>query len=165
MKRIFPMLFLILTSECFSQTEDRLLISNLSVFQGCWKGEAFGGTAEEIWSDPSSGTMIGMFRLSDSVKTVLYEFLVIEEGIDGVFMKFKHIKPGYVVLESEPITLQLVELDNYRFVFKSRNEESDPNKIIYEFRDSTNLLITVEGIEDGKPHSFNIQMRKEQKEL
>jgi hypothetical protein len=90
----------------------------------------------------------------------LYEFLIIEEDSQGVFLKFKHISPGYEEAEEQPITLELSELSNNRYVFKSQDERGDPNKIIYEFKDSTNLLVTVEGFEDGAPHSFNIKMKK-----
>ena len=38
-------------------------LENISWIAGHWKGEAFGGITEEIWSEPSGGSMMASFKL------------------------------------------------------------------------------------------------------
>ena len=45
-------------------------LNNIEWLAGHWKGEAFGGIAEEIWSPPADGSMMFSFRLLDKGEEV-----------------------------------------------------------------------------------------------
>lgn len=111
---ILIVLFLFLLTPAVNAQENSFSIENLNWLSGQWNGEAFGGTVEEVWSDPSANAMMGMFRLQYDNVDKLYEFLLIENSESGITMKFKHIKSGYKEMEDEPILLKLIQLkDNF----------------------------------------------------
>ena len=76
-------------------------IGMVSWLAGSWKGEAFGGTAEEIWSQPVGGTMIGMFRLIDHAKVAFSEFEEIVEQDNLLVFRVKHFNPAFVGWEEK----------------------------------------------------------------
>jgi len=65
-------------------------IENVSWLVGSWKGEAFGGTFEEVWTAASSGTMVGMFKLIHNNRPTMYEFELIVEEEGSLSVQLKH---------------------------------------------------------------------------
>jgi hypothetical protein len=57
---------------------------------GHWVGEAFGGKAEELWTEPVGPSMSGMYRLTRGDKTQLYEILVLTEHEGSLVLRLKH---------------------------------------------------------------------------
>ena len=72
------------------QTPPSAQIEQVAWIAGTWKGEAFGGITEEIWSTPSAGTMMASFRLINDGKITFYEFEVIREINDSLILQLKH---------------------------------------------------------------------------
>src|ERR1700730_3248015 len=68
---------------------------------GSWNGEAFGGTVEEIWSQPAGGTMMGMFRLIDKEKVTFSEFEEIVEQGNLLIFRVKHFTSAFVGWEEK----------------------------------------------------------------
>ncbi len=68
----FLLLFLFVTISCNGQntlsfqegtTSPKASLTAISWMEGHWKGEAFGGITEEIWSPPLGGSMMFSFKL------------------------------------------------------------------------------------------------------
>lgn len=82
---------------------------DFSWLTGTWTGEGFGGTFEEIWSEPATdGTIIGMFRhFGSDGSLVFYEFW----ALDSTGMKLKHFNPDFTGWESKEdyIDFEMVE--------------------------------------------------------
>lgn len=76
-------------------------IETLSWLSGSWKGEAFGGIVEEIWSQPVGGTMMGMFRLIDKEKVAFSEFEEIVEQDNLLVFRVKHFTSAFVGWEEK----------------------------------------------------------------
>ena len=110
MKRLAPTLlaFSILTSSSlYAQaryTENTLALEtgtpppaatldDISWLEGHWTGEAFGGLAEEIWSAPRGGSMMGMYRHIDGASVSMYEILALVEESGSLVLKLKHFNP------------------------------------------------------------------------
>jgi uncharacterized protein DUF6265 len=49
-------------------------INIIAWLAGSWRGEAYGGEVEEIWSQPVGGTMMGMFRIIEKGKIIAHNF-------------------------------------------------------------------------------------------
>jgi predicted neuraminidase len=60
---------------------------------GHWTAEALGGTAEEIWSPPRAGSMMGVFRLVRDGAPAFYEILTIVEEKGSLLLRLKHFHP------------------------------------------------------------------------
>jgi hypothetical protein len=76
-------------------------IKVLRWFSGSWKGEAFGGIAEETWSQPVGGTMTGMFRLIKNGKVAFSEFEEIVEQDNLLIFRVKHFTSAFVGWEDK----------------------------------------------------------------
>lgn len=144
-------------SPCAFAQDKTFMLDDLKFLSGHWTGEAFGGTVEEIWSEPSLNAMMGMFRLKYNNADKLYEFLLIENSESGITMKFKHIKSGYMEMEDEPIFLRLIQLkDNF-----AEFAADDKSLIIkYSLVNINNLEIELTSIKAHKTEVTPINMKR-----
>lgn len=160
MKTIKPFIIffsIFLFTYVIHSQEKSFSLNELKWLSGHWKGEAFGGAAEEIWSKPSSNSMMGMFRLQYDNVDRLYEFLLIEQSGSGISMKFKHIKPGYDEIEDEPILLFLKNLNSAFAHF----ENDDKSLIIkYNLLTEDSVKIELTSTKNGKTEVTPILMKK-----
>ena len=68
-------------------------IDQVAWLEGHWKADALGGQAEEYWSEPAGGAMMGMFRLLRDDQTVFYEIFTITEESGSLLLRIKHFHP------------------------------------------------------------------------
>jgi hypothetical protein len=95
-------------------------IQDVSWIAGQWKGEAFGGIAEEIWSPPSGGSMMFVFRLMNEEKVSFYEIGHIIEKGGTLLMQLKHFDAGLKGWEGkdETVDFKLVKLEKEAIYFE-----------------------------------------------
>src|SRR5680860_488055 len=65
-------------------------LSEITWMEGHWKGEAFGGITEEIWSPPLGGSMMFSFKLVVDVKIGFYDFGHIRQLEKTLVFELKH---------------------------------------------------------------------------
>ena len=70
-------------------------IEDLAWLEGRWRGEAFGGMCEEIWSPAHAGVMLATFRVMSEKKNIFYEICLIEEVNNTLTYKVKHFSPNF----------------------------------------------------------------------
>lgn len=94
-------------------------IEDIKWLEGHWKGDAFGGITEEIWSPPLGGSMIGSFRLVKDNKVNFYEFCTIREENNSLILRIKHFHPNLKGWEDKNITVDfpLVKVSSKRLYF------------------------------------------------
>jgi hypothetical protein len=101
--QLFILMMFLLTSQSFAQEKFNNTLSyndsiaspeaNLEVISwlaGHWRGEAFGGITEEVWSPPLGGSMMGAFKLVVNGKVNFYELETILEVDNTLILKLKH---------------------------------------------------------------------------
>jgi hypothetical protein len=71
-------------------TSPKATIADAAWMTGHWKGEAFGGITEEIWSPPSAGSMMFVFRLIVDGEVNFYEIGHIREVDNTLAFELKH---------------------------------------------------------------------------
>lgn len=140
--------------------DKNFLLEDLKWLSGHWKGEAFGGTVEEIWSGPSDNAMMGMFRLQYDAADKLYEFLLIEKSDTGVSMSFKHIKSGYKEMEDKPLILKLVKLTHNFAEFVAGDQSL---LISYRLSNEDSLEIILSSTKASKKKITPITMKRQNK--
>lgn len=140
------------------QDRPRATIADLAWLAGEWKGDMAGQVAEETWSDPAAGAMMGMFRLLGEKKTSVFEFLLLEEGSDGIQLRFHHVGPGYKVWEKErPLEFRLTAATDKVFTFESPDPTQSPTRILYAEASPSQMIATVETVRDGRvAESFDV---------
>lgn len=65
-------------------------ISQVSWMAGHWRGEAFGGQIDEIWTPPVGNSMMFTFQATEGEKVNFYEFGTITEEKNTLIFRFKH---------------------------------------------------------------------------
>ncbi len=68
-------------------------LADVAWIAGHWRGEALGGTAEEIWSPPLGNSMMGVYRLVKDGQVSFYEILTIAAESETLILRLKHFHP------------------------------------------------------------------------
>lgn len=94
-------------------------LKNIEWLSGHWKGEAFGGIAEEIWSPPTGNSMMFTFRLVSEGQVSFYEFGHILETDGTLILQLKHYDPNLIGWEEkeETIDFPLVKVADNKLYF------------------------------------------------
>lgn len=100
-------------------TSPQASLENLGWLAGHWKGEAFGGIAEEIWSPPLGGSMMFTFRLVADGAIHFYEFGHIFQVDDTLILQLKHFDADLKGWEekADTVDFKLVKIENNKFYF------------------------------------------------
>ena len=122
MKNIITLLVLAISLNSFSQEKKTLepKLENIAWIAGTWHGEAFGGITEEIWSEPSGGSMMATFKLIVEGKVQFYEIEVIREIEDSLILQLKHFDSDLKGWETknETVDFPLIEITETKVVFE-----------------------------------------------
>ena len=89
-------------------------LKDVSWLVGSWTGTAFGNQFEEVWNPPSAGSMVGMFKLFDAEKgVVFYELLLLKEEAGSLSLLVKHFSPDFVAWEDKEdfVNFKLVKVE------------------------------------------------------
>lgn len=112
-----------------NQTPPNAYLADVSWIQGHWKGEAFGGITEEIWSPPLGDSMMFSFKLVADDKVVFYELGGIRQVGGTLIFQLKHFGNDFKGWEEKDETLdaKLVQIEGNRayfegFTFENINE-------------------------------------------
>lgn len=94
-------------------------LDDVAWITGHWKGEAFGGITEEIWSPPQGESMMFVFRLLSEGKVVFYEVGGIRQVDDTLLMQLKHFNGDFKGWEEkdETVDFKLVKIEENKVYF------------------------------------------------
>ncbi len=138
------LLFIILSCSVYAQKFENTIskekysklppatLENVKWLAGHWRGEAFGGITEEIWSPPLGGSMMCAFRLIKDNKVDFYELCTIVEDNNTLLLRIKHFHPDLKGWEDKDVTVDfpLVKVTNDRLYFEDFTiEKVSPNEI------------------------------------
>jgi hypothetical protein len=101
------------------QVSPRASIQEVSWIAGHWRGEAFGGITEEIWSPPLGNSMMCVFRLVNDDITSFYEIETISEVNETLILRLKHFHADLKGWEEKNVTVDfpLVKLEPHKAYF------------------------------------------------
>lgn len=118
------------------------LIEDLDWIEGSWSGEAFGGQTEEVWTAPSSGSIMGMFKLISEGEISFYELMTISEMNNSLIMRIKHFNHDLKGWEEkdEVVEFPLVEIKKNAVYFDGLTFKKMSDK-------QMNVYVNIEGEE------------------
>jgi Domain of unknown function (DUF6265) len=101
------------------QQSPKATLNDISWIEGHWRGEAFGGMAEEIWSPPLGNSMMGSFKLVVDNKVNFYEILTISEVEETLILRLKHFSEDLKGWEEkdEAVEFKLVKIEENKVYF------------------------------------------------
>ncbi len=155
MKHLITLL-LIFSLSCKAQTEKQLepKLENITWISGTWKGEAFGGITEEIWSKPSGGSMMASFKLINDGKVSFYEIIIIREVDNSLVLQLKHFHNDLKGWETkdETIDFPLKEITANKVIFEGMTFEKISNN-------EMNIYVDIE--DNGKVEVVKFNYKKD----
>lgn len=94
-------------------------LTEISWIEGHWKGEAFGGITEEIWSPPLGGSMMFSFKLVVDGEVSFYELGHIRQLNETLVFELKHFGGDLKGWEEkeEVQSFKLIKVDGNRLYF------------------------------------------------
>lgn len=108
------------------QISPKATLQEVDWLVGHWKGEAFGGIVEEIWSPPAGESMMFVFRLIDDGKVSFYEVGHIKQVDGTLLMQLKHFDENLKGWEekAETVDFKLVKLKEDKVFFEGATFEN-----------------------------------------
>ena len=110
-------------------------LENIRWIAGNWKGEAFGGTTEENWSEPSGGSMMATFKLVADGKVQFYEIETITEENNSLILRLKHFHSNLKGWETkdETVDFPLIRITKNKAIFEGMTFEriDENNMVVY----------------------------------
>ncbi len=76
-------------------------LQDLAFLAGCWKTTHWGGEMDECWSAPLGDNIQCMYRFVKDGKVQFYEFIVIEQTPEGLYLRLKHFNKGLIGWEEK----------------------------------------------------------------
>jgi hypothetical protein len=120
-------------------------LTDLAWLAGSWAGTARGIEMEEHWTAPKGNSMVGLHRDVGKGRTLLFEFLRIEQQGDQIV--YLSMPNG----RSPATPFPLKEVSATRAVFENPTHDF-PQRIIY-WKDGSDLRARIEGTIKGKAAS------------
>jgi hypothetical protein len=140
----FLISFVVFVTPFRAQT---ITLENFAGLSGCWeRNDKSGAMFSEMWMKPAGNSMIGTGRTVRNGKTVDFEFLRIEQQVDGIYYI---AKPKANATETP---FKLKSSNDGWYVFENLAHDF-PQRIIYKFT-GTSLQARIEGTING--HSKGI---------
>ena len=122
--------------------------------QGHWRGEAFGGITEEIWSPPLGDSMMFVFKLVVDNKVQFYEVGGIRQVDETLIMQLKHFHGDFKGWEEKDKTVdfKLVKIEDNKVYFDGLTfEKINDNEM--------NVYVVIEE-KDGKQEEVKFNYKK-----
>ena len=147
MKYLFILFFAIPAIAISQEKQLSPKLENISWIAGTWHGEAFGEQTEEIWSQPSGGSMIANFKLTNENKVTFYEIEIIREIENTLILQLKYFGPNLKGWETkdETVYFPLKEITENKVVFEGMTFEkiSQSEMNVYADIDNNGKIETI----------------------
>lgn len=101
----------------------KLAISEFAWLEGKWQGAWGPRVAEQVWTAPKAGQILGLFRVLENDKTLVIELFSLFQTADGVELRLRHFTPELVPWEQSGLTtLKLAGLDAQTAIFQNPSD-------------------------------------------
>jgi hypothetical protein len=137
-------------------------LSDFSWLEGRWRGDWGPRVAEQIWTAPKAGTMVGDFRLIENDKVLVIEFFTLLEKNGGINFYFRHFTPELVPWEKSDATLlKLTNLEAKKIDFENP-ASGKPKRVVFTKIDADTYTWRSEIIpETGDPQIVEITYHRQ----
>jgi Domain of unknown function (DUF6265) len=95
-------------------------LADFAWLAGRWQGSWGPRVAQQVWTAPKGGVMMGTFQLAENDKTLVLELFTVVEEPGGIKFHLRHFTPSLVAWEkSGPAVLNLASADLKSVVFEN----------------------------------------------
>ncbi len=155
--------FLLFTCFCFSQNtltlaenakSPKATLADARFLEGHWKGEAFGGVTEEIWTSGIGDSMLFSFRLVVDGKVDFYEIGHIIAKEDSLLLQLKHFGADLKGWEEKD------ETQDFKLVKKEENKLYFSGLTYEKISENEMNAYVVIANEDGSTEEITFNFKK-----
>jgi len=142
--------------------DGRPTLSDFAWLEGKWQGAWGPRVAEEVWTAPKAGQMLGLFRVIENDKTLVIELFSLFETPDGVALRFRHFTPALVPWEQSGVTtMKLAEFGAKSAIFEN-SAGGQPKRAAFTRLDPDTYISKSEIMPaDGGSHSTEITYHRQ----
>lgn len=132
------------------QQSPRANLTAVNWLTGHWRGEAFGGLIEEIWTPALGTSMMGAFKLVVEGQVQFYEIETISQVNDTLMFRLKHFNKDLTGWEEKDKTVdfKLVKVTDNKVYFNGLTLERINDKEI-------NIYVAIEQEGNTTEEKFN----------
>jgi hypothetical protein len=114
-----------------SRPGPKATLADFAWLAGRWQGAWGQRVAQEVWTAPKAGVMMGTFQLAENDKTLVLELFTLVEEPDGIKFHLRHFTPSLVAWEKPgPTVLNLASADPKVIVFENPLDGQPKHTII-----------------------------------
>jgi Domain of unknown function (DUF6265) len=109
----------------------KVALTDFAWLAGRWQGSWGPRVAQQVWTAPKAGVMMGTFQLAENDKTLVLELFTVVEEPGGIKFHLRHFTPSLVAWEkSGPTVLNLASADAKSIVFENSLDGQPKRTII-----------------------------------
>lgn len=124
-------------------------LADFAWLEGRWQGTWGPRVAEQSWTSPKAGTMLGTFRLVEDEKTLVLELFTLMEKPDAINFYIRHFTPALVPWEKTDATfLRLASFDATKALFENP-VDGEPKHSVLTRVDVDTFVLRSEIIPEG----------------
>jgi hypothetical protein len=106
-------------------------LADFAWLAGRWQGAWGQRVAQQVWTAPRAGVMLGTFQLAENDKTLVLELFTVVDESDGTRLHLRHFTPSLMAWEkSGPTILNLASADAKTIVFENPLDDQ-PKRTIF----------------------------------
>lgn len=124
-----------------SASASKSTLADFAWLAGRWQGTWGARAAQQTWTAPEAGVMLGTFQLAESGKTLVLELFTVVEDESGVKLYLRHFTPSLIAWEKPgPTRLDLERADARSIVFVNSADGQPRQDIITRIDADTYVL-------------------------
>ncbi len=109
----------------------KVALADFAWLAGRWQGSWGPRVAQQVWTAPKAGVMMGTFQLAENDKTLVLELFTVVEESGGIKFHLRHFTPSLVAWEKPgPTVLNLASADAKSIVFENSLDGQPKRTII-----------------------------------
>jgi hypothetical protein len=106
-------------------------LADLAWLAGRWQGSWGPRVAQQVWTAPKAGVMMGTFQLAENDKTLVLELFTVVDGPGGMEFHLRHFTPSLVAWEKPgPTVLNLASADPKSIAFENPTD-GQPKRAVF----------------------------------
>jgi hypothetical protein len=108
------------SAEVSTPAVPKATLAEFAWLAGRWQGSWGPRVAQQVWTAPKAGVMMGTFQLEENDKTLVLELFTVVDGPEGIKFHLRHFTPSLVAWEKPgPTVLDLSSADAKSMIFEN----------------------------------------------
>jgi hypothetical protein len=123
-------------------------LADFAWLAGRWQGAWGPRVAQQVWTAPRAGVMMGTFQLAENDKTLVLELFTVVEEPGGIKFHLRHFTPSLVAWEKPgPTVLNLAGVDPKSITFENPLD-GQPKRTVFTRVDADTYISRSEVVPD-----------------